>query len=101
MGKSMFARSVAVRFAQMRNMPTILITEAFVGVTDFIESIKQECVVLFDEFEKVFSTSGPKEGIERLREPQPRTDQESQEKLLGLFDGISQTKRFYIVSVPV
>jgi hypothetical protein len=84
MGKSMFARLLSVTFADTREMPTIIITEAYPGIVDFIESIKQECVVLFDEFEKVFDNSEKKE---------------SQDKLLSLFDGISQTKRLYVVTV--
>lgn len=84
MGKSMFARLLSDRFATTHNMPTIVVTEAYKGITDFIESIKQECVILFDEFEKIFDNSEHKE---------------RQDKLLGLFDGISQTKRLYMVTV--
>jgi hypothetical protein len=84
MGKSMFARLLSASFAETHDMPTIIVTEAYPGIVDFIESIKQECVVLFDEFEKVFDNSEKKE---------------SQDKLLSLFDGISQTKRLYVVTV--
>lgn len=84
MGKSMFARLLSVHFAEAKHMPTIIVTEAYPGIVDFIESIKQECVVMFDEFEKVFNGS---------------KDKESQDKLLSLFDGLSQTKRLYVVTV--
>lgn len=84
MGKSMFARLLSSSFAETHEMPTIIVAEAYKGIVDFIESIKQECIVLFDEFEKVFDNSKEKE---------------PQEKLLGLFDGISQTKRLYVVTV--
>lgn len=84
MGKSMFARLLSANFAETHNMPTIIVTEAYPGIVDFIESIKQECVVMFDEFEKVFDNSDKKE---------------PQDKLLSLFDGLSQTKRLYVVTV--
>lgn len=84
MGKSMFARLLSSRFGETQDMPTIIVTEAYPGIVDFIESIKQECVVLFDEFEKVFDN---------------KENKEPQNKLLGLFDGISQTKRLYVVTV--
>ncbi|MNQ36062.1 ATPase family [compost metagenome] len=84
MGKSMFARLLSDGFAQTHDMPTIIVDHAYQGITNFIETIKQECVILFDEFEKVFDNGDKKE---------------HQDKLLGLFDGISQTKRLYVVTV--
>lgn len=84
MGKSMFGRLLSVEFAQKHQMPTILVDEAYKGISEFIESIKQECVILFDEFEKIFDNGEKKE---------------HQDKLLSLFDGISQTKRLYVVTV--
>ncbi|TVX86022.1 AAA family ATPase [Paenibacillus agilis] len=84
MGKSMFARLLSASFAETHEMPTIIVTEAYQGIVEFIESIKQECIVMFDEFEKVFDNSEKKE---------------HQDKLLSLFDGVSQTKRLYVVTV--
>lgn len=85
MGKSMFAKLLSSEFGQKyEQMPTIIVTEAYPDIVEFIESIKQECIVIFDEFEKVFTNKEKKE---------------PQEKLLGLFDGISQTKRLYVVTV--
>lgn len=93
MGKSMFARLLSSAFAE-RGLPTIIVADAYPGVTDFIESIKQEVVVLFDEFEKTFDSG---EGYRHGGEGKPN-NKESQEKMLGLFDGISQTKRLYVVT---
>jgi hypothetical protein len=87
MGKSMFARALSASFAEdreHRNIPTVIVNYAFPGVVDFLESIKQECIVLFDEFEKVFDNGEQKE---------------PQDRLLSLFDGVSQTKRLYVVTV--
>ncbi len=93
MGKSMFARSLSATFAETHGMPTIIITQAFPGIVDFIESIKQECIVLFDEFEKVFDSD------DSMMRGEKNERKEPQEKLLGLFDGLSQTKRLYVITV--
>ena len=47
-------------------------------LSDFLDSIDQECLVLFDEFEKVFS---------------------EQDKLLSLFDGYSTKKKLYAITI--
>lgn len=93
MGKSMFARLLSMAFAERHNMPTIIVADAYPGVTDFIESIKQEVVVMFDEFEKTFDS-----GEQRFHGENKPSGKESQEKMLGLFDGVSQTKRLYVVT---
>lgn len=84
-GKSLFTQLISERVVKEKDMPVILVTRAFQGVADYIESIDQEVLVLFDEFEKVFD---------------PRKDNiEPQENLLGLFDGSSQKKRIYMITV--
>lgn len=84
MGKSLFVQLLA-KEAIDKDMPVILVTKAYKGVAEFIEKIKQDCLVVFDEFEKVFSLSGD--------------GGESQNDLLGLFDGTSQRKRLYAITV--
>lgn len=83
-GKSMFARLLAEQ-GKDANLPLIIVSEAVPGLEDFISSIQQECIVLFDEFEKTF-----------------RTDKDSgynpQEALLSLFDGIDNGKKLYVVT---
>jgi hypothetical protein len=96
MGKSMFAQLISTTFAETYEMPTILVSDAFLGVVDFIESIKQDAIYLFDEFEKEFDSG---EGHAQRGENKPNNNKETQEKLLGLFDGISQQKRLYVVTV--
>lgn len=82
-GKSLFTQILSQRAIE-EGMPVILITEAYPGIAEFIDSIDQESLILFDEFEKVFSD---------------RDDREPQEKLLSLFDGLSQRKRIYAITV--
>lgn len=84
MGKSMFVQLMAEEVVKM-DIPVIMVTKAFPGIADFIEEIEQEVLVVFDEFEKMFNPSNEKA--------------ESQENLLGLFDGTSQKKRLYAITV--
>lgn len=79
-GKSLFARALATSAIE-KGLPVIIVDEAYPGISDFIDSIEQEVMVLFDEFEKVFRETG------------------DQNKLLSLFDGVSQTKRLYVLTV--
>lgn len=84
MGKSMFVQLIAERVVE-RDIPVIMVTKAYPGIADFIEEIAQEVLVVFDEFEKMFN---------------PRNEKaESQDNLLGLFDGTSQKKRMYAITV--
>ena len=83
-GKSMFTQILAEKAVTI-DMPVIIVDKAYKGIASFLESIDQEVLVLFDEFEKVFDSR--KDGIE------------SQDDLLGLFDGMSQKKRIYAITV--
>lgn len=84
MGKSLFTQLLSAEVIKL-GLPVIMVSQPYPGVADFIDSIDQECLVMFDEFEKVFSKQGDKG--------------ESQDSLLGLFDGTSQKKRLYVVTV--
>lgn len=86
MGKSLFVQLLAEAIVK-KGMPVIIVDKAYRGIADFIDEIKQEALIMFDEFEKVFSLdSYDGEG-------------ECQDSLLGLFDGISQQKRLYAITV--
>lgn len=81
-GKSLFARQLATR-AKDYNLPLIIVSGYTPGIADFISSIEQEVIVLFDEFEKTFSN---------------RDDFSPQEEMLPLFDGIDNGKKLFIVT---
>lgn len=83
-GKSLFTQMLA-KEANNIGLPVILVTNAYPGIADFIDSIQQEVLVLFDEFEKVFSNEDGHDN--------------SQNKLLSLFDGLSQQKRIYAITI--
>lgn len=95
MGKSMFVQLIAEEMVK-KDIPVIMVTKAYVGIADFIEEIAQECLVIFDEFEKMFA--GNQRGYAQERQQQ-NPNIENQDNLLGLFDGTSQQKRLYAITV--
>lgn len=88
-GKSIAARMLCEKMVA-KGFPVIMVEDFFPGLTDFIDSIQQECVVLFDEFEKNFSKSDNDEDEDNSGQ---------QDKLLSLFDGTSSNvKRLYLIT---
>lgn len=83
-GKSMFARELA-RSGNKAGLPLIICNEAYPNVETFIGSIDQECIVLFDEFEKTFKK-------------EKDTDYDPQEDLLPLFDGLDNGKKLFVIT---
>lgn len=83
MGKSLMLRMLAEQARQRLELPTILVQHSTPGLASFLDHLG-EVLVVFDEFEKVFASSG---------------DDESQIQFLSLFDGLSITKRLYVLSV--
>ena len=81
-GKSLFARQLAIR-AKDYGLPLILVPTYYPGIADFISSIEQEVIVLFDEFEKTFAS---------------QENSNPQEEMLPLFDGIDNGKKLFIIT---
>ena len=52
-GKTLFAKMVCERAVEI-GYPVILVEACYKGLRSFLESVEQECVVLFDEFDKMF-----------------------------------------------
>lgn len=79
-GKTLLARTLGIN-AALLGMPTIVINQAFFGDTfnKFLQDIEQQCVILFDEFEKVY-------------------DNEDQESILTLFDGVYPSKKLFVLT---
>lgn len=82
MGKSLMLRLLAERMRDERQLPTVLVQHDTPGLAAFLDELG-EVVIVFDEFEKIFSNE----------------DDESQNQFLSLFDGLSTTKRLYVLSV--
>lgn len=79
-GKSLLAKTVSIEAAK-QGIPTLIINSAWHGdqFNKFIQDIEQPCVVLFDEFEKVY-------------------DNEEQESMLTLLDGVYPSKKLFLLT---
>eukprot|EP00339_Tiarina_fusa_P022545 CAMPEP_0117014150 /NCGR_PEP_ID=MMETSP0472-20121206/11534_1 /TAXON_ID=693140 ORGANISM="Tiarina fusus, Strain LIS" /NCGR_SAMPLE_ID=MMETSP0472 /ASSEMBLY_ACC=CAM_ASM_000603 /LENGTH=366 /DNA_ID=CAMNT_0004717639 /DNA_START=72 /DNA_END=1172 /DNA_ORIENTATION=+ len=80
-GKTMLAKQVSRMAADSdEKIPTVVINEPLCGESfnEFIQSIEQPLVLIFDEFEKVYE------------------DQADQEAMLTLLDGVYSTKKLFI-----
>ncbi len=80
-GKTLLAKNISVELAK-QGVPTIVINRDWTGDGFFklLQDIDQPCIVLFDEFEKVY-------------------DREKQEEILTLLDGVFGSKKLYLLTV--
>lgn len=84
-GKSICAKMLAERCVT-DGYPVILVNQYFRGVADYLASIKQEVLVLFDEFDKTFRGAGDDD------------DDAAQTEMLTLFDGVHGGKKLFVVT---
>jgi len=79
-GKTLLSRQLAMDGAAL-GIPTIIINAPWCGdaFNQFIQSLTQPCIILFDEFEKVY-------------------DREDQEKILTLLDGVFPSKKMFVLT---
>ena len=79
-GKTLLAK-YASYIAQAQGVPTIVINTPLCGekFNTFIQSIDQPAIILFDEFEKTY-------------------DQEEQEQVLTLLDGVFNSKKLFLIT---
>ena len=82
-GKTLLAKMVSKIAADRYNIPTILVNAAYCGdqFNNFVQSIEQPAILLFDEFEKVYR------------------DKDRQNAILTLLDGTFPTKKLFIMTV--
>lgn len=85
-GKSLFAKVLCAKAVQ-QGYPVIIVDKFIPGIATYIESIEQECVVLFDEFDKTF---GNIKVEENAADPQAQ--------LLTMFDGIASGKKLFVIT---
>lgn len=85
-GKSLFAKLLS-KTAIDKGYPIIIIDRFIPGIAAVLEDIKQEVIVLFDEFDKTFGNVKAADG-----EANP------QDTLLSLFDGMSNGKKLFVVT---
>ena len=77
-GKTMLSRTMSCELAK-QHIPTLLINERHMGdaFNKFITSITQPCLIIFDEFEKVY-------------------EREHQSTILTLLDGVFTSKKLFV-----
>jgi hypothetical protein len=79
-GKTLLARQLSIDCAAL-DIPTIIINAPWTGdkFNKFMQDISQECMVLFDEFEKVY-------------------DSDEQEVILTLLDGVFPSRKLFVLT---
>lgn len=79
-GKTLLSKNICMEGVK-RGYPTLVVNNSFAGdsFNTFLQSITQPCIVLFDEFEKVY-------------------DKDEQQELLTLFDGVFTTKKLLLLT---
>lgn len=82
-GKSLFAKLLARRAMDEWDIPVIIVNTYYPGIAEYLNSIDQEVMVLFDEFDKTFAA---------------RSGYDPQAEMLTLFDGVSQGKKLFVVT---
>ena len=86
MGKSLFARLLAVE-ALKQGIAVIIVDRYHSGIASYLEDIDQRVLLLFDEFDKTFADM-----------ENAQADAKLQSEMLGLFDGISQGKKLFVIT---
>lgn len=82
-GKSLFSRLLG-RMAVEAGIPVIIVDAYIEGIGNFLDSIRQEVMVLFDEFDKTFS--------------EKEHGSDAQASMLSLFDGVAQGKKLFVIT---
>lgn len=82
-GKSLFSRLLGKRAVE-KGLPVVIVDNYAEGIGTFLDKITQEVMILFDEFDKVFS--------------EKEHGEDAQSSMLSLFDGVSQGKRLFVVT---
>lgn len=78
-GKTLLAKLVSNQMIDV-GVPVLVIKSQIMGdLSNFLSRIDQEIVIMFDEFEKIY-------------------DEENQQRLLSIFDGIFSKKRMYLLT---
>lgn len=80
-GKTMLAKLISIR-GREQGIPTVVINSPYCGedFNQFMQSVNQPLIIIFDEFEKVFN-------------------EEQQAASLTLFDGVYPSKKLFLLTV--
>lgn len=86
-GKSLFAKRISQR-AVADGLPVVMVNEYYSGLPQFLSSIDQKCMVLFDEFDKNFYDASTETN-------NPTAVQDS---FLTLFDGVYSSNKLFVIT---
>lgn len=86
-GKSLFSVMTTAE-ALNEGFPVIIVNKYIPGIAQFLESIDQQVCVLFDEFDKTFSSDIAVS----------ENDPDPQVSLLSMFDGVTNGKKLFIIT---
>lgn len=86
LGKTLASRILCNMFPG----PVIFVQEPFSGLADFISSIKGDCMVMFDEFDKQFTS--------RRHDDDDDDSTDPQKELLSLFDGLDNGHKLFVIT---
>lgn len=86
-GKSLFSKLLAIEGIK-KGYPLIIVNSYVPGIADYLNSINQEVIILFDDFDKTFPGKDPLVG----------EGGKSQTELLSLFDGIAMSKKLFVIT---
>lgn len=83
MGKTLFVRMTCEKAVTL-GYPVLIVNDYIPALSSFIQGINQDCVVIFDEFDKTY--------VDGEDKPVP------QNELLNLFDGIDTGHKLFIIT---
>ena len=86
LGKTLASRILCNMFPG----PVIFVHEPFPGLSDFISSIKGDCMIMFDEFDKQFTS--------RRHDDDDDDSTDPQKELLSLFDGLDNGHKLFVIT---
>jgi hypothetical protein len=87
LGKTLTVKTIC-KMALGKGLPVILVKEYFGNLASFIDSICQTCIVVLDEFEKLYPNHQKTEYNEL----------EGQESLLNMFDSALTSKKLFLLT---
>lgn len=80
-GKSLFTKLLSIKAIEA-GYPLLVVDTYIPGIASYIQTVEQECVVMFDEFDKTFGEVKEADGM-----APPQTE------MLSLFDGMAMGKK--------
>lgn len=113
LGKTLTSKILCLKLINF-GYPVIVINKYYPGLIDFIESIKQSCALLFDEFDKNFPSNNNFRGLmngnslyyehgieiddEDVTKNFSHPSSDIQQEFLSLFDGLDTGHKLFIIT---